>query len=68
MVGIPVNENGEAPPLLSDVWQTKDFKSNEFGSVANKEVMDSICGSVANAGVRESCTDVLGPATLRGGS
>jgi hypothetical protein len=25
-------------PFFSDVWQTKDFKSSEFGSVAGKGV------------------------------
>ena len=34
-------------PLFSDVWQTKDFKSNVFGSVASKGVSDAFCVSVA---------------------
>jgi hypothetical protein len=40
------------PPCFSDVWQAKDFKSNEFGSVANAGVTGEILGCVAGKGVR----------------
>jgi hypothetical protein len=39
------------PPLFADVWQTKSFKSNDFGCVAKKGVTDEFFGCVANKGV-----------------
>jgi hypothetical protein len=39
------------PPSFLDVWQTKDFKSNDFGSVARKGVRESFFGCVANTRV-----------------
>jgi len=38
-------------PLFSDVWQTKDFKSNEFGCVAKKGFTERFFGCVARKGV-----------------
>jgi hypothetical protein len=52
---------GGDTPLFADVWQAKDFKSNDFGSVANTGVAFGISGCVANAGV--SCEK--GAATKR---
>ena len=46
------------PPIFADVWQTKDFKSNNFGCVAEKEVTDEFIGSVANTEVRGSRVEV----------
>jgi hypothetical protein len=34
------------------VWQTKDFKSNDFGCVARKGVTGGFFGCVATKGVR----------------
>jgi hypothetical protein len=34
------------------VWQTKDFKSNDFGCVAKKELRERFFGCVANTRVR----------------
>jgi hypothetical protein len=68
VAGILVNKNGTPPPVFSDVLLTKDFKSNEFASVADKEVMGAICASVADAGVTEYCLAVLGSAIVREGS
>jgi hypothetical protein len=42
-----------APPFFPDVWQTKDFKSNDFVCVARKEVSAGICVCVASKGLRE---------------
>src|ERR1700674_89903 len=38
-------------PLFADVWQTKDFKSNDFGCVAKKGVTGVFFGCVARKGV-----------------
>ena len=35
------------PPFFADVWQIKDFKSNDFGCVARKGVMGDFFGCVA---------------------
>jgi len=35
------------PPLFADVWQTKDFKSNDFGCVAKKQLRERFFGCVA---------------------
>ena len=40
------------PAGFADVWQAKDFKSNENGSVAGKGVTGVFCGSVADEGLR----------------
>ena len=46
---------GGAPlPVFSDVWQTKDFKSNEFVSVATKGVTERVWVSVARKRVSEN--------------
>ena len=37
--------------IFSDVWQTKDFKSNVFVSVANKGLRRRFCVSVAGKGL-----------------
>jgi hypothetical protein len=42
---------GGTPPFFSDVWQRKDFKSNEFGCVAKKGVTGGFLGCVARKGV-----------------
>ena len=41
------------PPGVSDVWQVKDLKLGEIGSVASKEVMGEFFGCVANKEVRD---------------
>ena len=46
------NKTPTTTPRFSDVWQTKGFKSNEFGSVANKGVTGLFCGCVARKGLR----------------
>jgi hypothetical protein len=40
------------------VWQTKDFKSFVFGSVAKKGVRERISGCVANTGFGGSILEV----------
>jgi hypothetical protein len=49
---ILVSRREGTPPCFLYVWQTKDFKSNEFGSVANTGVAVEILGCVARKGVR----------------
>jgi hypothetical protein len=50
-------QRGE-PPSFPDVWQTKDFKSFVFGSVAKKGVRERISGCVANTGFGGSILEV----------
>jgi hypothetical protein len=40
------------------VWQTKDFKSFVFGSVARKGVSGEFFGCVANKEVRSSMLEI----------
>jgi hypothetical protein len=47
-----VNTFVGTPPCFADVWQAQDFKSNDFGSVAMKGVMEDFFGSVAGKEVR----------------
>jgi hypothetical protein len=51
MKPIPEWDEWVGPPIFADVWQTKDFKSNDFGCVAKKGVMGEFFASVANKGV-----------------
>jgi hypothetical protein len=53
LVGYLVNNKTPSPPIFTDVWQTKDFKSCVFGCVAKRGVTGGFFGSVANTGVSE---------------
>jgi hypothetical protein len=46
------------PPIFADVWQTKDFKSNDFGCVAKEGLRERFFGCVANTEVRGSRAEV----------
>jgi hypothetical protein len=53
LTGNLVNNLWPSPVGVSEVWQAKDFKSNDFGSVARKEVTVEFFGCVASEGLKE---------------
>ena len=58
--GIVVNKTPAPPRGVSHVWQIKDFKPSNFGSVASTGVMGDFFGCVAIKGVRGSKGDTGG--------
>jgi hypothetical protein len=53
LVGNLVNNLRRSPRGVLQVWQGKDLKSDNFGSVAAKGVMGEFLGSVAGKGLSD---------------